>query len=33
LTVWVIGIAYSLGTFLLGAWVFLSVEDQLAEQL
>lgn len=33
LTVWVIGLAYAIGTFLLGAWVFLSVEDQLAEQL
>jgi lipopolysaccharide transport system permease protein len=33
LTVWVIGFAYSVGTFLLGAWVFLAVEDQLGEQL
>jgi len=33
LTVWIIGLAYSLGVFLLGTWVFLTVEDQLAEQL
>ena len=33
LSVWVVGLAYSTGTFLLGAWVFLMVEDQLAEQL
>jgi ABC-type polysaccharide/polyol phosphate export permease len=33
LTVWVVGLAYSLGAFLLGAWLFLSLEDQLAEQL
>jgi len=33
LSVWVVGLAYSIGTFLLGAWVFLAVEDQLAEQL
>jgi len=33
LTVWVVGLAYSLGFFLLGSWLFLSLEDQLAEQL
>lgn len=33
LTVWVIGTAYSIGVFLLGTWLFLSVEDQLSEQL
>jgi len=33
LTVWVVGLAYSIGAFLLGTWLFLSLEDQLAEQL
>jgi len=33
LTVWVVGLTYSLGFFLLGAWLFLSVEDQLLEQI
>jgi ABC-2 type transport system permease protein len=33
LTLWVVGTAYALGTFLLGAWLFLATEDQLAEQL
>jgi lipopolysaccharide transport system permease protein len=33
LTVWIISVAYSVGVFLLGTWLFLSVEDQLAEQL
>ena len=33
LTVWVVGVAYSFGAFLLGTWLFLSLEDQLAEQL
>jgi lipopolysaccharide transport system permease protein len=33
LTVWVVGLAYSFGTFLLGTWLFLSLEDQFAEQL
>lgn len=32
-TVWAVGLAYSIGVFLLGTWVFLTVEDQLAEQL
>lgn len=32
-TVWAVGLAYSVGVFLLGTWVFLAVEDQLAEQL
>ena len=32
-TVWVVGLAYSIGTFLLGAWLFLSLEDRLSEQL
>ena len=33
LTVWIVGIAYALGSFLVGAWLFLSVEDQLVEQI
>jgi ABC-type polysaccharide/polyol phosphate export permease len=32
-TVWAVGLAYSIGTFLLGAWLFLSLEDRLSEQL
>jgi ABC-2 type transport system permease protein len=32
-TVWAVGLVYSIGTFLLGAWLFLSLEDRLAEQL
>jgi ABC-type polysaccharide/polyol phosphate export permease len=32
-TVWAVGLTYSIGTFLLGAWLFLSLEDHLAEQL
>ena len=33
LTLWVVGLAYALGTFLVGSWLFLSLEDQLAEQI
>jgi ABC-2 type transport system permease protein len=32
-TLWAIGLAYSIGVFLVGTWFFLTVEDQLAEQL
>jgi ABC-2 type transport system permease protein len=33
LSLWVIGLAYAGGAFLLGAWLFLSLEDQLVEQI
>lgn len=33
LTVWIVGVTYAVGMFLAGAWLFLSVEDQLAEQM
>ena len=33
LTVWIVGVAYSLGAFVVGAWLFLSLEDELAEQI
>jgi ABC-type polysaccharide/polyol phosphate export permease len=33
LRLWVLALTYSLGTFAVGAWLFLSVEDQLAEQI
>lgn len=31
--VWVLGVTYGLGAFLVGAWVFLAVEDRLPEHL
>jgi ABC-2 type transport system permease protein len=33
LTLWVIALTYALGTLLVGVWLFLSVEDQFAEQI
>jgi lipopolysaccharide transport system permease protein len=33
LTLWVVGLAYAIGTFVVGAWLFLSLEDQLVEQV
>jgi lipopolysaccharide transport system permease protein len=33
LTLWIIALAYSVGTFIVGTWLFLSVEDQLVEQI
>lgn len=33
LRLWVLALTYSLGTAAVGAWLFLSVEDQLAEQI
>ena len=32
-TVWAVGLTYAVGTFLIGSWLFLSVEDHLVEQL
>ena len=32
-TVWAVGLTYAVGTFLIGSWWFLSVEEHLVEQL
>ena len=33
LILWVVGLAYAAGAFIAGAWLFLSLEDRLVEQL
>lgn len=33
LSLWVVGMTYAAGAFIVGAWLFLSLEDRLVEQL
>jgi len=33
LSLWVVGMTYAAGAFVVGAWLFLSLEDRLVEQL